>query len=479
MNKQPIGYDKTSIASIFEYSQKLIGHSLRELVSEEELHASKLQGRGKGGLGQMIEELFFQYPINSNPGPDFLEVGMDLKATGLKKLRNGELQIKERLVCDMINYETVVAENFENSLFYIKCHLMLILFYLYEKGVSKWDLRFLFTVIWKLSEKDLIIIKHDFEVIVEKIKRGEAHLLSEGDTVYLAACRKGHKGDKLRKQPFSDILAPKRAFSLKPAYMRSILEFILKQNKPAVSNIELDIPSIGIVSTEQLKKQSFEDIILDRFKPFYNLNYIQICEKLGVKPSKSKARISIIANMIAANGIQGLKENKVDYAEEFQKSGIRLKTVTSYASGRVKEDTSFENIDYDEIYTEGDWLNSRLYEIFTSRFLFVLFQQPENERNYQYNLDNLRLKQVFFWTMPSGDIDTAEEYWQDIRQHILNNEIRSEFFWSKRMHRKFHVRPKGRNASDLAHNPNGGFARKYCYWFNAEYVTNIIQQQEQ
>lgn len=190
---EQLGYDKTSIASIFKYSQKLIGHSLRELVSEEEKEASNLQGQGKGGLGQMIEELFFHYPINSDPAPDFREAGMDLKATGLKELMSGELQIKERLVCDIIDYEAVVNESFENSLFFIKCHIMLLIFYLYKKGVSKWDLRYIFTVVWRLPEKDLLIIKHDFEVIVGKIKEGKAHLLSEGDTEYLAACRKGNK----------------------------------------------------------------------------------------------------------------------------------------------------------------------------------------------------------------------------------------------------------------------------------------------
>ncbi len=80
--------------------------------------------------------------------------------------------------------------------------------------------------------------------------------------------------------------------------------------------------------------------------------------------------------------------------------------------------------------------------------------------------------------MPPEDIDTAEEYWQNIRKHVLRNEIDPKYFWSKSMHRKFHVRPKGRNAADLARNPNGGMARKYCYWFNSEYVTNIIKQQD-
>ena len=71
-----------------------------------------------------------------------------------------------------------------------------------------------------------LIIKQDYETIVSKIKAGKAHELSEGDTLYLAACRKGQKGDSLRKQPFSDIGAPQRAFSLKPAYMRTILDFV-------------------------------------------------------------------------------------------------------------------------------------------------------------------------------------------------------------------------------------------------------------
>ncbi len=91
MTKEQLGYDKTSIASIFKYSQRLIGHSLRELVSEEEQQTSNLQGHGKGGLGQMIEELFFHYPIKSDHAPDFREAGIDLKATGLKELVSGEL----------------------------------------------------------------------------------------------------------------------------------------------------------------------------------------------------------------------------------------------------------------------------------------------------------------------------------------------------------------------------------------------------
>ena len=86
-------YNRNDMYSIFEYSKKLLGHSLREVVGSEAIESSKLQGKGKGGLEQMLEQLFFQYPINSDPGPDFKEAGLELKGTGLKRLVSGELQI--------------------------------------------------------------------------------------------------------------------------------------------------------------------------------------------------------------------------------------------------------------------------------------------------------------------------------------------------------------------------------------------------
>mgnify|MGYP000706593189 FL=1 len=70
---------------------------------------------------------------------------------------------------------------------------MLIMFYLHNPNASKLDLQFLFAVLWKIPEKDLLIIRKDYDTIITKIKTGQAHTLSEGDTMYLGACRKGSK----------------------------------------------------------------------------------------------------------------------------------------------------------------------------------------------------------------------------------------------------------------------------------------------
>lgn len=99
-----------------------------------------------------------------------------------------------------------------------------------------------------------------------KIKCGKAHLLSEGDTMYLGACRKGQKGDSLMKQPFSEEGAPRRAFSLKMSYMRTILQYVMDSGKNAVTNFEF--PAEQIVSEEELDKHNFDEIILNRFKPY-------------------------------------------------------------------------------------------------------------------------------------------------------------------------------------------------------------------
>ena len=54
---------------------------------------------------------------------------------------------------------------------------MLLLFYLYDGELEQYNRYFLFVALWKIPEKDLLIIKHDYDVIIDKIKRGESHLL--------------------------------------------------------------------------------------------------------------------------------------------------------------------------------------------------------------------------------------------------------------------------------------------------------------
>lgn len=452
-------YDITNAYSIFEYSKGLLGKTLRDFVWED--YQPK---KGKGGLGQMTENIYFQLETNNYAGADFSEAGMELKCTPLRKGKQDDYLIKERLVCNMINYCEDYNKSFEESHFYLKCQLMLLMFYLHQANCNNLDLEFIFSVLWKLPEKDLLIIRHDYEVIIEKIKQGKAHELSEGDTMYLGACRKGQKGESLMKQPNNPLVdAPRRAFSLKMAYMRTVLEYVLRSGKNAVSNVEE--PKSELVSAVDLQQHSFDEILLDRFKPFLSKPYQKIARLKGVDiKNNPKNKFSMIANAIAASE----KCANVNRSEEFLKAGLTMKTIRVQANGTIKEAMSFENIDYIEVAECDEWFDSRLYELFSSRFMFVIFKE-QNAGKEDYVLDD-----VFFWTMPQKDLIWASVYWRHIKNNIITGHISEEYWWKGADKKKFHVRPKAQKATDLAPTPDGKWAKKFCYWFNNDYVREIV-----
>ncbi len=469
-----IQYNIKSAKSIFEYSKGLLGKTLRDFVWEN--YEPK---KGKGSLGQMVENIFFLLETNSNPAADFSEAGLELKCTPLKKNKNKELIIKERLVCNMINYSEVLEQDFEHSHFYLKCQLMLLLFYLHRANCDKLDLEFLFSVLWKLPEKDLLIIRNDYKIIQDKIERGEAHLLSEGDTEYLGACRKGQKGQRPVSQPNSSILAPKRAFSLKTAYMRTVLEYIKNSKKKAVSNYDYKITDYQLVTTEELKEQSFDTIILNKLNRHKGKNYFELCSIVGKRYDSSKHKYALLSSRLIDKNV-----GNVNLTEEFKKAGLQLKSIRIEQDGSINESMSFENIDYQEVWDTDDWYDSRLYDIFSGRFLFAIYKADGGTLSYTNKSGEIvtentyTYSDAFFWTMPLEDLESAEKYWLHIKKTIYDNHIDPKYFNSIN-HKRFHVRPKAQVAKDLAYNPNGGMAKKYCYWFNNSYVTEIIKKNEE
>ena len=177
----------------------------------------------------------------------------------------------------------------------------------------------------------------------------------------------------------------------------------------------------------------------------------------------------MIANAIAATD----KCANINRSEEFVKAGLTMKTIRIQKNGSIKEAMSFENIDYIEVAECDDWFDSRLYELFSSRFMFVVFKE-QHEGKEVYVLDD-----VFFWTMPQSDLRWAENYWNHIKENILANHISEEYWWKGKDKKKFHVRPKAQKSKDLAPTINGGYAKKFCYWFNNDYVRNIIDNRLQ
>ena len=214
---------------VFNDALLFMNKSLRDVmdVNSIKFAEQKLEEQGsnrKGYLGNLVEKFVFNQEINSRHEADFKIAGVELKTTPIKEHKKKQFAAKERLVFSMIDYMTIIAEDWEHSSFLDKNKLILLMFYLYQKSLSLLDYEFKFVyeldLINKISSQDALQIKKDWEYIVEKIRKGEAHLLSEAETYYLGACTKAADSSVTRKQPNSSIPAKPRAFSLKQNYLK-------------------------------------------------------------------------------------------------------------------------------------------------------------------------------------------------------------------------------------------------------------------
>lgn len=431
-------YDKTSVESIFKYAELLTGKTLNEAVT---LPNEVANSKNRGDLGGLVEAHFFELPPTTS-NLDFPKAGLELKTTGLKKRSDGTLQAKERLVLTMINYLDIVDETWSTSVFFRKCQLMLILFYLYEKDIPSIHQRFILNpFLYKIEKHDLATIKRDWEFIKNKVLEGKAHELSEGDTFYLGACRKGSggPGEKLRQQPFSEMGAKARAFSFKPTYVNSLIDFHL--NTPAVLDIS---------------KQTFEEATAERFAPFMGKTVDEMAQRFSyfkTSPNQ-KGYLRNLSVRILADGGQSVPE--------LEKAGIEMKTVRLTKTGRPRESMSFPGFSFMGILEEV-WEESSFFEKLESKFLFIVFKEDEYGEE--------RLEKVSYWNMPYKDRLEAKRVWEDTKKRVAKDAFDLPKISESPI---AHVRPKARDGRDTLPTPQGLNRVKQCFWLNASYIKHAL-----
>lgn len=455
--KAQFDYDKNDVDSIYRYAKKLINHTLRQVISSEINIKEKDVRKLKGKFGQILEEHYFGIKNNSDSEPDFKEAGVELKSSPLKKLVKGGYAPKERMILNIINYDAITKETWEKSHFLSKNELLLLIMFLHEKDKNILDLLIKYVTLWKIEDGDREIIRQDWQKIVNKIKKGKAHELSEGDTFYLGACRKGHK-EKPRKYSCGTIPAPQRAFSFKLNYMRSILKKI-EDAEPIVKK------------AIELKKKSFENIVYDRFRPFLGLNTKQIEKRLKTKPNrKSKDYFAALARRM-----MGIKARKI---EEFEKADIKMKIIRLKHNGVPKEDMSFPKFVFKEV-AEQDWIDSDFCKQLSQKFFFIVYQMDKDEKEITF-------KKAFFWNISPEDMKEAKKLW-----NLTKRKINKGVEFHKKDGRRFnnlpnkdesrisHVRPHGRDSKDTDTLPDGRKISKSCFWLNAKFLKEQIEKNKE
>lgn len=429
--------------------------------------------KAKGHLGQVVEESFFGYEVNSKSEADFANLGIELKVTPVKKNKNGTLSAKERLVLNIINYHDEVHNSFETSSFWSKNKELLMMFYEWIPNIKSADYKILKSYLHKFPEEDLAIIKQDWELIVRKIKEGRAHELSEADTNYLAASTKGANRNSFRTQPFNDELAMQRAFSLKQSYMTALVRKVI-----TVDDL------IKFTTPQSLKQKSLEDLLKEKFSGYIGMSLEEISLETGnFINQKSK---SFLPQFISQ--LLGIKGTRLDHIEEFAKANIVVKTVRLEPNGIPKEHMSFKNINFGQWATE-EWENSWLKEHFEeTKFLFVIFQYKETQQ--QNPVRQLYFNGVKLWNMPIREIDgRLHDFWMHV-QSLINKgvELTPIKQKSKTIVRNnlpkpgynglCHIRPKARNGSDTTPLPCGQQITRQAFWLDSEYVAKLCEINE-
>lgn len=409
--------------------------------------------RSKGSLGQLIEKHFFFYDINSKSEADFNEAGVELKVTPYTKKANGDLRAKERLVLTIINYmKDYEEEDFLKSHVYEKCALMLLIYYLYEPNKDRLDYVINYIKLFQFPEEDLEIIKNDYKIIIDKIKKGKAEEISEGDTNYLGACTKGANANSLREQPFSDKKAMQRAFCLKNSYMSYILNHYIVNKTEKYESV--------IKDAKILREQTLEQYIISKLQPYYNQDIEFLKHKFNIPYQVSNKSFTYLL----AKGMLEVVNEKI---EEFEKANIKIKAIRLRPDGMPKESMSFPTFKYTEIINEN-WLDSELYETFsTTKYLFMI---------YQYLDDNtLVFKKAMFWNVPEKDLNTEiKRVWENTVEKIKNNEYDNLPKISESP--ILHVRPHGQNKNDTYPTLDGKNSTKKCFWLNASYIKQQIEE---
>lgn len=440
-------YDPASRRSIVEYAHLLVGSTLREQTGVASIASPQ---RRKGSFGNAVEEHFFGYAPNSAARADFPQAGLELKTTPLKRAKRGGYVAKERLVFCMLNFGGVVDETFETSTLLAKCSDILLISYLWEPEVDPLDYVILIADEWTLPAQDMPQFKRDWETVVAKVRAGRAHEISGSDTLYLEACTKGKDSSARTSQPFSDIPAKPRAWALKASYMTAISQGLLEQ-----------------METLQ-REQGEEDIdvltlVRKRFEPYFGMTETELERALSCPWAQTSKRRPKHACALMTNRILGVGDDAK--IAEFEKAGIKPKTMRLQRNGRPKEAVSFPAFDYCALALT-DFEDSDFLCYLQQRWLFVVYREDDQQRGVY------RLNDVMLWQMPDDDIGEARRCYEEMRERVMSGHAEQAVRSSE--NRCCHVRPHGKNAADTCMTPYGVPVKKQCFWLNQGYLQGEI-----
>ncbi|MGN0992344.1 MAG: Sau3AI family type II restriction endonuclease [Bacilli bacterium] len=415
----------------------------------------------KAFFGHIFENDVYKYGSNSISAPDFEDAGIELKVTPYKRNKDNTLSAKERLVLNIINYMEEYKNDFFNSHFWYKNNKIQIIWYLYEQGINKKDLKVTHEKLFTFPEEDLKVVIEDWNAIVKKIKDGKAHEISEADTMYLGACTKGANSQSLRQQPFSPIKAMQRAFCLKTSYMTQLVRKYIGNYE----NVEKIIGNRNI---------TFNDFINNVINKYKGMTQKQLMEEFNIESSAKNLNAMLISRMFGVKG-------NLSETDEFLKANIVPRTIRVEENGRIKESMPFPAFRFTDIVNQ-EWETSDLREeLESTKYMFFVFKMINGEYVF---------KGIKLWNIPELTLQNeVKNMWDktieviksgNIVKEIDNNGNRTTNFPGMAENKVCHVRPHARDSKDTFELPVRdkltGVTEytKHCFWLNNKYLEEIL-----
>ena len=230
-----------------------------------------------------------------------------------------------------------------------------------------------------------------------------------------------------------------------------------------------------------------------------NNNLIELQQRLDQKISRYKGmKVSDIKIMVGEHN----KDNKASFvrlARKMLKTSsnqfrlpesrieLNLKTIRLTGNNVAAEAMSFTNIDFDKWVAANNWEDSPLHQYFSKKYLaFFIFKQfPSGKRVEDSEMTFYGVK---VWKMPEYDLSHGlKDVWSETCRLLDNNELEIKQVIQKngkvRNFNNFpsgtfnylgHLRPGGKDGKDTVVLPTGQSIVKQRFWFNRNYVKEII-----
>ena len=377
------------------------------------------------------------------------------------KKKGRSWDVKERTKVCMLDYHKLVKESWETSHCKAKLNHILFVFYRHEKNL--WDRTVEGHLLYVMEDRDeAAAIHRDWVAIRTLVEEGKAETLSESLTTRLAASTAGSRAEDV-SQPYSPIGARKRAFSLKPAYTRTLrAELIQKKKFDSVLDLEAFEPGMDI-----------GQFLLSRLHRFEGRLLTDIAGELGVPIKGGKAsNAGFIRKMLGFTSGKG-------HIKEIAECGITLRVVpVNPANGTLWEAVSFPHQTLADILEEEDFESSALCAATESMLVVPVYRGRSAQDK------GARLGRAHFWEPDGEHLMALMEDWALCKKRI-------ELFWKSSGKRTIHpsdllpssesevvhFRPHARNAQDWEESI-GVRIVKSSFWLNRGVLTQPKQEIE-